>query len=860
MHNRAMTHPVILIWNMPIPSASLEQAWSVFSDTDRFNRDAGLGFTFEKEQDSNGETIVTGTAKKFGMINQWFEDPFEFQAPHWLISRRRFFTGPIKTVTTHIQLLSSSKGTALRYKVTLEPRHLLLKPLVMLIAHLDVKPSIARTLRRAIAHLARSDEPWGGIPAALTEEAEMRVHRIKHLTIFPHLHKHLQTADIREQNRMRPLELAARWNIDSSLATREFAECVRAEVLQIHFDLICPSCLGASTRLTTFELDPSESHCDSCQISYDGTLPDSIEVTFSPHPDVRDINTPIDCVFSPARTPQVITQDICPAKGEWEWSGPLSSGAYWLVTSSSGGGASIEVRHGIRAAKIAVDLSENGLMPSILRVGPGSVYIAARSKSSEDTVIRLEKRWRPDHTLTAGNLLEHTTALPIIPEGLFPRGIGVETENAYVVAVDARGFHHPLALLAQQLQNESQDSTLDLSLSSSQLCFPLFYGTDEVFLAVITNIQEGFHTVRTLAKNTGLAISMHGGPVTLMNNGDGWSALGKTVQVALHNARRTGVDRFTITTELLKNKELQALLSASGLQSHTAEGETLVWITGLSSAPAVFHMPKTAGNRFVLGEELGRGGYGVVHRVFDKKTNVNLVMKSLLPEHAQKPDQVQRFLWEARIGKKINHENVVTLIEYGIDESLVWITMDELTGQDWAALLGQKGTTDWRQALHIAIGTLRGLHAAHTLGIVHRDVKPGNIFISSHPAPNHPTLIDFGLAITQDDNFENDEKICGTPRYLAPEQVELEALDGRADIYALGLVLYEALCGHPTFIAKTAHAVAFMRLTVQPTPLIERNPALPEAVSDAIMKAIELEPKDRYQNAEEMEQAFLQLL
>ena len=863
-----MAEPVRISWDFSLPTHDLALAWEVFSDTDRLNRSASLGFAYTAQQEDGGTVSHKGQLQRVGMKIRWDEEPFEFEAPHWFRITRRFHNGPASKAVAELRLEEEPEGIRLRYQVAVTARNRLTYPIVYLDTHTSLKPALQGALNQATQHIIDQTRPWGSTPPPLSDAAIARISRLRHMAIGPGLIQLLETGDVRAQNRMRPLALAAEWKVDPETAVEEFVTATQKGILQLHWDLLCPACNGPKTRLERLDLAPDQPICTTCNIAYDGTFPDSVEVTFSPDPGIRDIQTPIDCVLSPHHTPQVIAQSrLFPGK-EVQWKGTLEPGSYWIETSpNSGGGASIEVRAGLRAQALMVDVGAESIEPTILRLGPGQVEIVMRSRLKEARFIRIEQRWRPEHTLTAGHLLEHPTAQSLLPAMSLPDSITVETVQGAVVAVDARAFPFPVEQLVQRVWADAEQVTMALeTLDTSEGLdeSPIVYASDKALVAVVKDFGQAIDIALRLGGQADLGIAVAVGTVTLMKEGDTRVPSGEIVASTIDSARRAGLRRIGMKATLLKQPGVANCLAQRGLTYLSSKDERVVWVEHIRPADeGSIRVPLRVGDAYEIGDEIGRGGFGVVHRVTDVEDQSTLVLKSLLPEHAADPCQLQRFLWEARLTSRIDSEHVVNVIDYGIDGNFVWFTMEELQGQEWADLLQEPGGVPWQQTVQTAIGVLAGLEAAHGMGVIHRDVKPENIFICRQSnTEQHPMLIDFGIAIAVEEERPADEKdqVYGTPKYVSPEQVEQEPLDGRSDIYTMGLVLYEALSGDIPFKAKNPLALALQRLAHAPEELSERNPELPKALCDVVMKALQLSPADRFESAKEMADALAGLL
>ena len=254
------------------------------------------------------------------------------------------------------------------------------------------------------------------------------------------------------------------------------------------------------------------------------------------------------------------------------------------------------------------------------------------------------------------------------------------------------------------------------------------------------------------------------------------------------------------------------------------------------------------GSEFVgyrIDELIGRGGMGVVYRAYDLRLKRTVALKLMAPELALDQRFRERFSREAELAMSLEHPNVVPIHDAGDIDGRLYLAMRYVEGTDLRALLHAEGALDRARALAICSQVANALDAAHAKGLVHRDVKPSNVLLD---ASEHVYLADFGLTRRLDEQGApaGEGRSVGTPAYLAPEQIEGGSVDGRADVYSLGCLLYECLTGEAPFARGSRLAVAWAHLEEEPPSASERRPELPEAIDAEIRKAMAKKPEDRY--------------
>lgn len=247
---------------------------------------------------------------------------------------------------------------------------------------------------------------------------------------------------------------------------------------------------------------------------------------------------------------------------------------------------------------------------------------------------------------------------------------------------------------------------------------------------------------------------------------------------------------------------------------------------------------------------LGRGGMGIVLEAFDSKLQRHVALKVLDPDLADDELARQRFCREARAAASITHENVVAVyqVERSDDADLPYLVMQLITGESLEQRLTRVKRLSLHEIVRIAMEGAHGLVAAHAQGLIHRDIKPGNILLE--PPNDRVKLTDFGLARVADDvKLTRTGFVTGTPLYMAPEQALGEEADYRSDLFSFGAILYEMCAGEPPFAGNSALAILRQIAEAKHRPLREVNPEIPEWLSVTIDKLLEKKPENRIQSA-----------
>ena len=260
-----------------------------------------------------------------------------------------------------------------------------------------------------------------------------------------------------------------------------------------------------------------------------------------------------------------------------------------------------------------------------------------------------------------------------------------------------------------------------------------------------------------------------------------------------------------------------------------------------------------AGHR--IDEVVGHGGMGVVYRAVHVALGRTVALKILAPELAGNDEFQTRFRQESKLAASIDHPNVIPIFDAGEEGDSLYVTMRFVTGTDLRQLAAGGGL-DPARAARIVAQAAEALDAAHARGLVHRDVKPGNVLIESHGGQEHAFLTDFGLTkqVSSDPSITETGNWLGTVDYAAPEQIRARPLDRRADVYALGGVLYWALTGRVPYPREGDMAKMYAHLNDPPPPL---GDSIPAELAAVVATAMAKDPADRYQKAGDLGRAAL---
>lgn len=265
-------------------------------------------------------------------------------------------------------------------------------------------------------------------------------------------------------------------------------------------------------------------------------------------------------------------------------------------------------------------------------------------------------------------------------------------------------------------------------------------------------------------------------------------------------------------------------------------------------------MTSTIANRYELGDRLGSGGMSTVYRATDRVLERTVAVK-VLAEHLSDDEKfVARFRREALAVAKLVHPNIVQVYDTGVDAGRHFIVMEYVEGRSGAQLLQRDGALAPEVAVEIAAQACAGLEYAHRMGIIHRDVKPGNLMVIGGPAGGGSAmtvkLADFGIArAAEQTRLTQVGSVVGTAAYLSPEQSRGEEATPISDVYSLGVVTYQLLTARLPYEGNSLAELAIRRENERPLPPTSYEPKVPDALSQAVLRALENEPEDRYVDA-----------
>ena len=299
-----------------------------------------------------------------------------------------------------------------------------------------------------------------------------------------------------------------------------------------------------------------------------------------------------------------------------------------------------------------------------------------------------------------------------------------------------------------------------------------------------------------------------------------------------------------------ENPETSLFCSDCGTKLEAAGEFSLFQTETLETHLKELSMGSTFANRYQIIEELGKGGMGKVYKVLDTHINEKVALKLLKPEIAADRKTIERFSNELKFARKISHRNVCRMYDLGREAGNFFITMEYVSGEDLKSFIRRSRQLVVGTAIFIAEQVCEGLAEAHRVGVIHRDLKPGNIMIDKE---GNAKIMDFGIARSISvKGITGAGAMIGTPEYMSPEQVEGKEVDQRSDIYSLGIILYEMLTGQVPFEGDTPFTIGVKQKSEIPKDPKSLNSQIPQDLSRLILKCLEKSKERRYQNADEL--------
>ncbi|MCL4467578.1 MAG: serine/threonine protein kinase [Deltaproteobacteria bacterium] len=262
-------------------------------------------------------------------------------------------------------------------------------------------------------------------------------------------------------------------------------------------------------------------------------------------------------------------------------------------------------------------------------------------------------------------------------------------------------------------------------------------------------------------------------------------------------------------------------------------------------------------SRYEIEKEIGRGAMGVVYLAHDPVINRNIALKTIdianSLDAAKREELTKRMLTEVQSAGKLNHQNIVTIYDY-VEGTPPFVVMEYVEGESLESLRKKKGKFSMDELYPIVQGVASGIDYAHSMGIVHRDIKPDNILITREYIPK---IADFGIARILDTSSTQDSGIIGSPSYMSPEQILGGTITSATDIFSLGVMIYYLIAGEKPFYGATPHAVTYRILNEEPKPPSFYNPALTHHVDGVLLKTLSKTPEERYTRAGEVVESLI---
>ena len=262
------------------------------------------------------------------------------------------------------------------------------------------------------------------------------------------------------------------------------------------------------------------------------------------------------------------------------------------------------------------------------------------------------------------------------------------------------------------------------------------------------------------------------------------------------------------------------------------------------------------GGRYRVDKIIGQGGFGAVYRAIHTATGDTLAIKVLRTDVVGSSDVVARFRQEAKTTSKLKHPNTVRVFDFGqMDDGNLFLAMEFLDGRTMTDVMRDEGPLAPERLVKMGLQVLKSLSEAHSKGLIHRDLKPDNIFIQKvHGEPDFVRVLDFGIAkslAAGAEDLTSTGAVIGTPKYMSPEQARGQKIDARTDIYSLAVILFEGLSGTPPFMAETPLAMILRRVTEEP-PRVHDSIVRPTPIGlcDVVLKALSRRADDRFATAD----------
>jgi len=306
----------------------------------------------------------------------------------------------------------------------------------------------------------------------------------------------------------------------------------------------------------------------------------------------------------------------------------------------------------------------------------------------------------------------------------------------------------------------------------------------------------------------------------------------------------------------LNDQTLGATVSGGSPAAETTPHGTSAWSVAVTPPPGAPYAQSEElvgmflAERYEILELLGQGGMGAVYKARDTELGRLVALKLIRPDLASNPEILRRFKQELILAREVTHRNVIRIFDLGQAKGFKFITMEFVEGRDLRAVLRERGKLPPDETVRVIAQICRALESAHAAGVVHRDLKPQNIMLDGK---DRVYVMDFGIAHSlETPGMTQTGVLMGTPEYMSPEQAKGIKVDARSDLFALGIIFYEMLTGISPYKADTSLATLLKRTQERPPPPAEVDATIPKAISDVVMKCLEIDRDQRYSTAREI--------
>ena len=574
--NRSMLQKFTWKLHLEVEPARL---WRYIADTGRLNQAAGLPeWKLDYVPDEDGGSHQVGQLRYMGWRVSWDEHPFEWVEGRQYEVRRDYHNGPLRRFNMAVVLSPENGGTLLEEVLTVEPRWLVLAPVIYWEVGYRSRRRFERVYRRIEQYLqGRIETPFG--PVADRPVSERTVNRLRSsladspsLQWLPHLQKTLETSSDKDLDRMRAYALADSWGADRAVILKLFLHAAASGLLDLSWDVICPSCRGAKARESRLRDLREEAHCDACNIRYTADFAESVEVTFRPSPAIRKLQVTDYCSGGPMNAPHVVVQQQIRAGESRTIPLQLSPWRYRLRSLKLAGEGSLRVTPGAGHVETVMTLDGSAVRPKEISVG-GNLSLVIRNESSRDHTVMLERSSEEQQATSAAVV----TSLPEF-RSLFSsealsadRQIRVGTiclmftdleastsmyERVGEASAYARVREH-FELLREVV--EAEDGTFLKTIGDAVMA--VFNEPDRAVVAAF-RMHEGIRKDNQVRKPAlSLKIGIHQGTCFAVNLNETLDYFGTAVNVAARIQRESHGGDVVITEEVMRDEETQKRLS-----------------------------------------------------------------------------------------------------------------------------------------------------------------------------------------------------------------------------------------------------------------------------------------------------------